>query len=315
MSGRAWAAKERLARGDAAPLLGLGVLVVIWGLSVPVMKLGLESISPFTLAALRYLAAAPCFILFLFSQPLPPRRLLLGMVGLGVLGVDLGQATQIAGLAYTSAALATVITATIPLFTVLLAAFKLRQKLLPPHTLGFILALAGIACAVIGAPGALAGGGLLGILLLLIASISIALYYVLGTAIALRTNALVVAAWSSLAAVPGLAALSLFELSRVPFHPSLSGLFVVLYLGVLTTVAGMWLWFTGMRRLPARIAASTQYLQPLIGVAASAAMFGDKIGPLFGVGVAAVLGGVALASWPTRKQVKGQCRRSNASSS
>lgn len=304
MSGRTWAMKQSLARGDAAPLLGLGVLVIIWGLSVPAMKLGLESIPPFTLAALRYVAAAPCFILFLLGQKLPPRRLLLGMAGLGVVGVDVGQATQIAGLAHTSAALATVITATIPLFTVLLAAFKLHQKLLPQHVAGFILALSGIACAVIGAPGALAGGGLIGVLLLLAASISIALYYVLGTAIALRTNAMVVAAWSSLAAVPGLAALGAFELARVPFHPSLTGVGVVVYLGVLTTVAGMWLWFTGMRRLPARVAASTQYLQPLVGVAASAAMFGDRIGPLFGVGVAAVLGGVALASWPQRKETR-----------
>lgn len=301
MSAGAWAAGHRLARSEAAPLLGLGVLVVIWGLSVPAMKLGLESISPFTLVALRYLAAAPCFVLFLLSQPLPPRRLLFGMVGLGAIGVDLGQATQIAGLAHTTAALATVTTATIPLFTVILAAFKLRQTLLPRHILGFLLALAGIGCAVVGSPGALAGGGLLGILLLLIASVSIALYYVLGTAIALRTNALIVAAWSSLAALPCLMALSLFELSRVPFHPSLTGLGVMLYLGVFTTVAGMWLWFTGMRRLPARIAASTQYLQPLIGVAASAAMFGDPVGPLFGLGVVAVLGGVALASWPTPK--------------
>lgn len=292
-------ARRMLANGNAAPLFGLGVLVIIWGLSVPAMKLGLESLPPFTLAALRYLAAAPCFVLILLTQPAPPRRLLLGMAGLGVIGVDLGQVTQIAGIARTSAALATVITASIPLFTVLLAVFKLGQKLMPRHLLGFLLALAGIGGAVLGAPDALAGGGLLGIVLLLVCSVAIALYYVLGTAISFRTNALVVAAWSSLAALPGLIVISLIELRHVPFHPSTVGIGVVLYLGVFTTVAGTWLWFTGMRRLPVRIAASTQYLQPLVGVAASAAMFGDPIGPLFGLGFACVLGGVALASWPS----------------
>lgn len=291
-------ARQMLANGNAPPLLGLGVLVVIWGLSVPAMKLGLESLPPFTLMALRYLAAAPCFILILATQRAPPRRLLLGMAGLGVIGVDLGQLTQIAGIARTSAALATVITASIPLFTVILAVFKLGQKLLPRHLIGFFLALAGIGGAVLGEPGALAGGGLLGTVLLLICSICIALYYVLGTAIAIRTNALVVAAWSSLAAIPGLIVPALIELRRVPFHPSAIGIGVVLYLGVFTTVAGTWLWFTGMRRLPVRVAASTQYLQPLVGVAASAAMFGDPIGPLFGLGFAFVLGGLALASWP-----------------
>ena len=77
---------------------------------------------------------------------------------------------------------------------------------------------------------------------------------------------------------------------------------VVLYLGLLTTVAGMWLWLTGMRRLPARVAASTQYLQPIVGVAASAALFGDRIGAVFGLGSALVLCGIALASLPARSR-------------
>jgi drug/metabolite transporter (DMT)-like permease len=69
---------------EALPLIGLAVLVVIWGLSVPAMKLGLESLPPFTLAAMRYFVAAPCFVLFLRGRPMPPPRLLLAMVGLGV---------------------------------------------------------------------------------------------------------------------------------------------------------------------------------------------------------------------------------------
>jgi O-acetylserine/cysteine efflux transporter len=286
---------------EALPFLGLTVLVVIWGLSVPAMKLGLESVPPFTLAALRYLVAAPCFILFLLGRPLPPPRMFLAMVGLGVAGVDLGQATQILGVVRTSAALATVITATIPLFTVILAALKLGQKLTPRHTLGLALALGGVGCAVFGRPGGFASSGLGGDALLFVCSISIANYYVLGTALAIRTTALDVAAWSSLAGLPGLALLAGLELLHTPFHPTLRGIGVALYLGLLTTVAGMWLWLTGMRRLPARIAASTQYLQPLIGVAASALLFGDRIGPIFALGTALVLAGIALASLPTRR--------------
>jgi O-acetylserine/cysteine efflux transporter len=286
--------------GEGLPLLGLAVLVVIWGLSVPAMKLGLRSLPPFTLAALRYLVAAPCFVLFLLGRPLPPPRLLLAMIVLGAIGVDLGQATQILGVSRTSAALATVITATIPLFTVVLASLKLGQTLAPRHMAGLALALGGVGCAALGRPDALAAGGLAGDALLLVCSVSIASYYVLGTALAIRSTALDVAAWSSLAGLPGLVLLAGIELRHAPFHPSPSGIAVVLYLGLLTTVAGMWLWLTGMRRLPARIAASTQYLQPLVGVAASAAVFGDRIGLVFGLGTALVLGGIALASFPAR---------------
>lgn len=286
---------------ESLPLFGLVVLVVIWGLSVPAMKLGLESLPPFTLAAARYLVAAPCFALFLLGRPLPPPRLLLAMIGLGVLGVDFGQPTQILGVARTSAALATVITATIPLFTVILAALKLGQKLTPRQILGLVLALGGVSCVAFSRQEAFTSAGLVGDALLLICSLSIASYYVLGTALAIRTTALDVAAWSSLAGLPGLMFLAGIELLHTPCHPSPSGIAVVLYLGLLTTVAGMWLWLTGMRRLPARVAASTQYLQPLVGVAASAALFGDRIGLVFGFGTALVLGGIALASFPARR--------------
>ena len=286
--------------GEAFPLFGLALLVVIWGLSVPAMKLGLESLPPFTLAAMRYLVATPCFVLFLLGRPLPQLRLLFAMIVLGAIGVDFGQATQILGIARTSAALATVIMATIPLFTVILAALKLGQKLAPRHMLGLALALGGVGLVAFGRPEAFASGGLAGDALLLVCSVSIASYYVLGTALAIRSTALDVAAWSSLAGLPGLLLLAGLELRHAPFHPSASGLAVVLYLGLLTTVAGMWLWLTGMRRLPARIAASTQYLQPLVGVAASAAVFGDRVGLVFGFGTALVLGGIALASLRAR---------------
>ncbi|HUC16519.1 MAG TPA: DMT family transporter [Acetobacteraceae bacterium] len=286
---------------EALPLFGLAVLVVIWGLSVPAMKLGLESVPPFTLAALRYLVAAPCFVLFLLGRPMPPPRMFLAMIGLGVAGVDLGQVTQILGVSRTSAAIATVITATIPLFTVILAVFKLGQRLMPRHILGLAFAFGGVGCAVFGQPGRFASSGLGGDALLLVCSLSIASYYVLGTVLAIRTTALDVAAWSSLAGLPGLALLAGFELLHAPFHPTLSGIGVALYLGLLTTVAGMWLWLTGMRRLPARIAAGTQYLQPIIGVAASALLFGDRIGPVFALGTGLVLAGIALASLPTQR--------------
>jgi drug/metabolite transporter (DMT)-like permease len=50
-----------------------------------------------------------------------------------------------------------------------------------------------------------------------------------------------------------------------------------------------------LRTVPARIAAGVQYLQPVVGVAASSAMFGDRLGVSFAPGVLLVLGGLALS--------------------
>src|SRR5574340_113766 len=167
------AAERGLLDREPGDFAGLAFLVLIWGLSVPAMKLGLESVPPFTLGALRYLAAAPCFAFVVWRRKLPPPRLLLAMAGLGVLGIDFGQATQILGIARTSASLATIITATIPLFTVILAALRLGQRLTVWHLLGLAVALGGVAAAAFGGPDAFASADLVGDVLLLLCSVSI----------------------------------------------------------------------------------------------------------------------------------------------
>ncbi len=132
------------------PLFGLLGLSLIWGLSIPLTKLGLREFPPLLLATLRYVTAAPFFALFLIGRPLPSRRALLAMTGLGVLGIDVGQVTQILGVQRTEASVATIISATIPIFVVLLAGWRLRQRLRIVHGLGLALALAGVAIAVEG---------------------------------------------------------------------------------------------------------------------------------------------------------------------
>ena len=70
----------------------------------------------------------------------------------------------------------------------------------------------------------------------------------------------------------------------------------VIYLGVVVTVIGLILWLYLLKVVPARIAASVQYLQPVFGISASAFLFGDKLGLLFAAGVILVLAGLALAA-------------------
>ena len=56
-----------------------------------------------------------------------------------------------------------------------------------------------------------------------------------------------------------------------------------------------------LRTVPARIAAGIQYLQPVVGVAAAAVMFGDELGLFFVLGVLLVLGGLALTVTERRR--------------
>ncbi len=286
------------------PLAGLLFLCLIWGLSIPATKLGLRFFPPLLLAALRYAAAAPFFALVLIGRPLPSRRALAAMAALGVIGIDVGQVTQILGVQMTEASVATVISATIPIFVVLLAGWRLGQPLRLAHLAGLGVALAGIAVV---ARGGLSPAvernapTLAGDALVLLSAASTALYYTLSAELTRKYPVAVVAAWSSLFGALPLAAAIPWETGGGEVAPGIPGVGVVLYLGVLVTALGLWIWLHTLRVLPARIAAGTQYLQPLIGVAASAALLGEPLGPTFGVGTVLVFVGITLTAVPPRR--------------
>jgi len=292
--------KAVVRRPPMLPLLGLLTLCLVWGLSVPLTKLGLQAFPPLLLATLRYLTAAPLFALLLLGRSLPSRRGLLAMAALGVLGIDCGQLTQVLGVQDTAAAVATIFSATIPVFVVVLASWRLRQKLRPSHAFGLALALLGIAeVASHGDWRAFAGMSATawrGDALMLVSAVSVALYYVLSAELSQRHSVITVAAWSSLFGVVPLLPVLAWEWHATDIRPGLLGIGVVLYLGVLVTVAGIWIWLNVLRVLPARIAAGTQYLQPLIGVAASAALLGDAIDRSFAAGTVLVFIGISLTT-------------------
>ncbi len=272
---------------------------MIWGGSVPVTKLGLRDIPPLTLTALRYVVAAPLFLVLLRHRPRPPRHVLVEAGALGVLGVGLGQLSQTLGVQATSASAATVISAAIPILVVVFAAIRLRRPLRARQVGGLAIAFAGIVLVATGDPRLAhlgAAPALGGDLLVLVSAVAVALYYVLSVELVARWSVITVAGVSSLAGAGVLAPLAAWELGHLPIRLSAAGVASVVYLAGLVTVLGIVIWFHALQRLPVSIAAVLQYLQPLVGVAASAALFGDPLGAWFGIGTGLVLLGIA---WST----------------
>jgi O-acetylserine/cysteine efflux transporter len=301
--------------GLVRSLVALFVLAIVWGGSIPLIKLGLRDIPPLTLTALRYLVAAPCFLWLLRGRPLPPPRACAAAAALGLLGIGVGQIAQTLGVRLTVASVATVISALIPVFVVALAALRLRQPITSLQAAGLGTALAGVALVAGGDPRVVAASfkasagragaaavsahiGFAGMGLLLLSALAVALYYVLSVELIERYSVPTVAALSSLAGAAVLAPIAAWELGHVPIRLTLPGVAVVLYLALLVTVAGLWVWFGALARLPARIPAALQYLQPIVGVLAAVGLFGDRLDAWFWTGTTLVLAGIALGARP-----------------
>ena len=301
--------------GLVPALVALLLLAVVWGGSIPLTKLGLRDVPPLTLTALRYIVAAPCFLWLLRGRPLPPIPACAAAAGLGLLGIGVGQVAQTLGVRLTPASVATVVSALIPVFVVALAALRLRQPITASQAAGLGAALAGVALVAGGDPRVLAASlkifgervapavqpahaAVEGVALVLLSAVAVALYYVFSVELVERYSVLTIAALSSLAGAAALAPAAAWELRHAAIRVTPVAVAVVLYLAVLVTVAGLWVWFGALTRLPARIPASLQYLQPIVGVLASAALFGDRLDMWFWSGTALVLAGIGLSARP-----------------
>jgi drug/metabolite transporter (DMT)-like permease len=296
-----------VAQGDAPPSMwnfgAMLLLAVIWGLSIPVTKLGLLTLSPLTLTALRFAIAVPLLLLCLLGSQRLPWRALRRLAALGVLGIGVGQLAQAYGVAATSASVGTIISATIPVFVVFFAALRLQQPVTGRQKLGLAAAFAGIALVAFDGQqaSAVVHSSAVGVAWMLLSALAIAFYYVWSFELTREYGTAAVAAWSTLFGFIALVPWAGWEMWHAPIHISAQTVGVVAYLGIGVTIAGLFLWLHLLRTVPARIAASVQYLQPVIGIAAASAMFGERLGALFAGGVILVLGGLALTVTSRRR--------------
>jgi len=271
----------------------MALLAVLWGLSIPLTKLGLQDTSPTTLTALRFAFAVPPLMAYVVGRHPLPRQALPKVLGLGIVGIFIGQVAQALGVAGTSASIGTIVSATIPIFIVLFAAIRLKQTVTTLQKAGIAAAFAGIAVVALGRGGGVEASAA-GVGFMLLSAIAIAFYYVWSVELTHRYGVATVAAWSTLFGFLALVPWASWQALREPFAPSMTSLAVAAYLGLVVTVAGLFMWLGILRTVPARVAAAVQFLQPIVGVGASAAMFGDQLGLTFGIGVGAVLIGLWL---------------------
>jgi drug/metabolite transporter (DMT)-like permease len=233
------------------------------------------------------------------SQPIvPPRDAWRSLALMGFVGVFVHQMIQAHALTMTTAVNTGWLIGLTPVWSALLSAWVLRERFGPVKVAGLVLGFLGAALVV--TRGRL-GGDLLalpqtrGDLLILASTLNWAVYTVLGHPAIKRLG--------PTRATTG--ALSLGWLMLVPFfvyaagwreYPRLTliGWGAVLFLGIACSGLGYLFWYGALERIEASRVAAFLYLEPLVTLAAAAALLGESVSVTTVVGGMLVLMGVAL---------------------
>ncbi|WP_297161494.1 DMT family transporter [Thermogemmatispora sp.] len=275
----------------------------LWGGMYVVSRASFGAIPPVTLGLLRLLLGGAA--LWLVLRLRGPRERLqrqerwrLPLLGLCIAATI---TTQFIGTNLASAHDGALLTTITPLFIVPLAWLLLGERPRWRIVAGTLLALVGVVIIV----GSEQSNGastqarslLLGDGLLIISAFFWALFTVLGTPLVRKYSALVITTYGTLWSLVFFLPLALWELSHLPrLSFSLSSLASVLYLGLGATALAWFLWYRGVERLPAGVAAVFFFAQPLVGGLLSALFLQEVLGAGFWLGGLVLALGIMLAS-------------------
>jgi drug/metabolite transporter (DMT)-like permease len=279
--------------------LALGLMVTLWSGAFVGIKAALDTgIGTSDLVVVRFLIAAPAFaIVALARRPLGITRAALPrIVAGGALGVAAYQLTLNEGALRTTAGVTSLIIASCPALTLVIARITGLERLTPTRLGGIALAFAGIAVVAIWAPGqGLALDHLAGPIWVLAASLAWAVYTIVMKPALATGDSLGITAASTLAGaactLPFVRSSTVDTIVRLTLHQ----LLILLWLALAVTVIGYLAWNEGVRGLdPSR---ASVYLYPItpLSLLAAVVLLGEPWSPALGISCVLVLAGVALA--------------------
>ena len=274
------------------------VTLILFGSTWVVVKIGLQSVPPFTFAVVRFVLAfvilGTVFTIWKFRLPQIPhirRKIFVAgflMYGLNFLFIYIGQQ-------YIQASLAAVIFATMPFFTGIISHLLLPNERLQRHVvIGMIVGFVGTLALF--SKNLSLDGPVLGMLSLLLSSIFCSWATVL---IKRDLNDIPPVQLSILQIPMGLIVLvppMLFELP-LKFEFNTTSLVSLFYLAILGTGVAFMGWYYLLKRVSAVALSLMTFLEPLVAMGLGYLLLQEKLESHFLIGGALILIGVLIATF------------------
>lgn len=274
----------------------------IWGVNFVVAKLTLQEIPIFSLAWLRFVLA----LIFLLPFLLPEikktkidRADLPRLLAVGLLMVTLNIAFFYYGLEKTTVISASFLTMIIPVISVILGWWVLREKIYTVNLAGILLGLIG-TIFVIGLPllflgDHLSGDNLIGNILIILASVFWVVGAILSKELLKKYSALMVTAAVFVVGVISFTIPAINDFVQDPTWPTkltFLGIFGLFYIAVASSVCAYFLFEWGVEKLGVIKADLFQYIEPIIATSMSVAFLGEELRFTFVIGALLIALGV-----------------------
>ena len=274
------------------------LITAIWGINFSVIKLGLSSVEPFTLAGIRFTLCALPLLLFIKKPDVPWRYLIsYGLVfGIGLWGlVNLGIRTGL------SAGIASLLLQFSAFFTLLLGRLVLKESLSRYQIAGFMIACGGLLSIVFITDGSVTFSGMLLVLAGAIAwSIANIINKKAGTG---QVFAFLV--WSS-----AFSPVPLFLLDwlangthgymSLVSHMDARALLSVLFQVYPNTLFGYWVWNSLLKQYPVSTVAPLSLLVPVFGLLGSRVIVGETLSQVKILALLLIISGLVVGLYGRR---------------
>lgn len=277
----------------SAPLVALVAMVLVWGYSWILMKIGLRYSHPFDFTALR--AGLATVLLFALigvqrrSLRLPSYRM---AFLLGTLQVALFMALTQTALLFAGPGKTSVLTYTMPFWMIVFAHAILRERMRGAQWVAVVVAFLGLMLIV--APWRLTS--VAGSVLAVTGGAVWAISAVLSKKWPTRADPLIFTAWQLLFGTAWLTALALLH-PHAPVRWTPEFVLVIFLSAAFATAGGWWLWTYVLANTSAGIAGLSSLGIPVIAVLASALQLGERPDALELTGMIAIGCALALLGW------------------
>lgn len=273
---------------------------ILWGLMAPIGKSALMEFSALSVTTFRMVGAAACFwLLSLFCKhEQVDHRDMLKIFFAALFALVFNQGVYIFGLSLTSPIDASIVTTTLPIVTMIVAAVYLKEPVTHKKVLGIFVGAMGAFILIMSSQGAESGSGsIIGDLLCLLAQISFSVYLTVFKSLSQRYSPITLNKWMFIYASMCYIPFSYRDVATIEWNGvSTAALLQVGYVVVGGSFLAYIFIMSAQRLLRPTVVSMYNYMQPIVASTAAIILGLGMFTPEKGIAIVLVFLGVYIVT-------------------